>query len=130
MRKLLLMIGCIILYNSLFSQTKSGEYFLDRSKKQQKIAWILLGTGAAAITTGILIEAPERGTGNSQSFTGGLIVVGGILSSLTSVPFFISSAKNKRRAISLSIMNQRSRQFRGNTMVLRDLPSISLGISL
>jgi len=31
------------------------EYYLEKSKRQRKTGWILLGTGAVAVTAGILL---------------------------------------------------------------------------
>lgn len=130
MRKLFLLTSCILICNIIFSQPKTKEYFLEKSKNQKKIAWILLATGTAAIVTGVLIEAPQRGTGNSQSFTGGLIEVGGIISVLTSIPFFISSSKNKKRGATLTINNQRILSPLNNSFVVNRQTSVSLNILL
>ena len=129
MRKILLLISGVLICNIIFSQEKTKEYFLEKSKKQKTVAWVLLGTGATAIITGILIEAPHRGTGDSQSFTGGAIEVGGIICTLTSIPFFISSSKNKKRAAALAISNRPLLQPVENTFKIRAQPTISLTIS-
>ena len=130
MKKLFLLICCILTCNTFFGQPKAKEYFLERSRNQKTTAWILLGAGTAAIVSGVLVEAPHRGTGNSQSFTGGLITVGGIIGTLTSIPFFISSSKNKKRATTLIVSNQRILHTREDLVVLKAVPTISLRISL
>lgn len=84
-------------------------YYLEKSKKQIKTAWIMIGGGAACFLTGVIIPK-----GESKGFTGsyyGFPVeeykndgikaafgVGGVLSMLGSIPFFIASGKNKKRA--------------------------------
>ena len=104
MKKIMLFVTMLIVAVSTFSQqtnpspSLTKEDYMQKSKKQKTVAWILLGTGATAVITGILIEAPHRGTGDSQSFVGGAIEAGGIICMLTSIPFFISSSKNKKRA--------------------------------
>ncbi len=44
---------------------------------------------------------------NSATDTYGFLMLGGIVSDIGSIPFFISSAKNKRRASSVAINNQK-----------------------
>lgn len=124
MKNIALLISGLLVFNFVFSQQKAKEYFLERSKKQKSTAWILLGTGTAAIITGAIIDNTQKREG--QSFTGGFIEVGGIICTLTSIPFFISSSKNKKRATTLTINNQRILLPQNNSFVLRDQPSLSL----
>ena len=81
--------------NSL--QTFTREDYLNKSKHQKIAAWVLLGGGSALIITGVLI-----GSGGEVSFDAAATaaVVGGVgvLSALGSIPLFIASAKNKRKA--------------------------------
>lgn len=130
MRNIILLISGLLFFNFAFSQPKTKEYFLERSKKQKATAWILLGTGAAAIITGLLIEAPQRGTGNAQSFTGGLIEVGGIICTLTSIPFFIGSAKNKNRARTIAFNYRKILLHQNISFAPRIHPAFSLYITL
>ena len=123
MKKVFLVLSCLLSLNSIFSQPKAKEYFLERSKKQNTTAWILLGTGAAAIVTGAIIDNAPR---DEQSFTGGFIEIGGILCTLTSIPYFLSSAKNKKRARTLTINNRSILLPQNNSFVLRTQPHISL----
>ena len=128
MRNIVLLISGLLVFNFVFSQQKSKEYFLERSKKQKRTAWILLGSGTAAIITGAIIDNSHKSEG--QSFTGGFIEVGGIICTLTSIPFFVSSSKNKKKATTLTINNQRILLPQNNSFVLRDQPSLSLLIPL
>ncbi len=72
------------------------------SKKQKNTAWILLAgeLGIAAIGGIVQLAADNHRAGDfNLNFTGaGIAVIGGIVS-LSSIPFFISSSKNKRKAI-------------------------------
>ncbi len=56
MRKIVLLLSCILMFSSVFSQVKTKEYFIAKSKKQKAVAWTLLGTGAAAIISGAIID--------------------------------------------------------------------------
>ena len=128
MRKIVLLISGLLVVNFVFSQQKAKGYFLERSKKQKRTAWILLGTGTAAIITGAIIDNSHQR--EVQSFTGGFIEVGGIICTLTSIPFFICSSKNKKRATTLTIKNQRILLPQNNSFALADQPSLSLFIPL
>lgn len=66
------------------------EDYLRKSKNQKLIGWILLGAGA---TTLIAVSG-----GNTDFSTLGTLVIGGGLATLGSIPFFIASGKNKRKA--------------------------------
>ncbi len=112
------------------TQSLTKTDYLQKSKNQKTTALILLGIGTAAIITGILIESPHRGTGNTQSFSGGLIEVGGIICVLTSIPYFLSSSKNKKRSTTLGIYNQRILLPQNNSFVLKNRPSFSVRIPL
>src|ERR1044071_6922930 len=83
--------------------------YLKKSKNQKKAAWIMVGGGSALLLTGILIPK-----GESKGFTGtwwGLPVEGykndniksafgitGVIAMAGSIPLFIASGKNKKRA--------------------------------
>ena len=77
MKNIILLISGLFVFNFVSSQQKAKEFFLERSKKQKRTAWILLGTGTAAIITGVIIVNSHKGEG--QSFTDGFIEVGGII---------------------------------------------------
>ena len=128
MRKILILISCILTSNIVFGQDKAKEYFLERSKKQKTTAWILLSVGAAAIITGVIIDSNvEPG---DQSYTGGFIEVGGAICTLTSIPFFISASKNKKRAATLTIKNERILSPMVNVLTIKKQASVSLNITL
>lgn len=77
------------------------EFYLRKSKRQKTTGWILLGSGVTLITSGILIASHEEG-GVEAAIPFVFISGPGIVSSLVSIPFFISSAHNKKRAAALS----------------------------
>ena len=128
MKNIVLLISGLLMFNFVFSQPKAKEYFTEKSKKQKTTAWILLGTGTAAIITGAIIDNSHKG--EEQSYTGGFIEVGGIICTLTSIPFFIGSSKNRKRATTLTINNRRILLPQNNSFGLKTQPSISLHIPL
>ncbi len=79
---------------------------LQKSKKQKTTAWILLGGGAGLATAGYIIgrNASKKDAfgfwsgSSSEATTGGVLVVAGSGGIVGSIPFFIASGKNKRKA--------------------------------
>ncbi len=127
MRHFILLASSLLFFNYVFSQSKSKEYFLQKSKTQKTTAWILLSTGTAAIITGAIIDNSYKG--EEQSFTGGFVEVGGIICTLTSIPFFISSSKNKKRTMTVSMNSRKILLLQSNSFVSRVQPSVSLHMS-
>ena len=97
---------------STFSQTnpmKQGRSgyeidYMQLSRKQKKIASIMLGGGVVLIVAPTLIflnnsQLSDNNLSQKYIFTVGCIAIGG-LSVLGSIPVFISAAKNKGRALS------------------------------
>jgi hypothetical protein len=105
------------------SQTKQD--YLQKSKNQKTAAWVLLGGGAALLIGGVAWGSSDwEATGPSVLF------VAGGLSMLGSIPLFISSGKNKKRAISMSFKNEKVPWPLTNNVTNHSLPSITLKLSL
>lgn len=108
-----LFFGLIILTipMTLLAQQNDMSLKLDRdalikkSKNQKTTAFMLLGGGAAAVGLGAVLFDDNfvvLGDGDDGAVTGSVIMmVGGSLAMLGSIPFFISSANNKQKAIQL-----------------------------
>jgi len=81
---------------------------LQKSKNQKKAAWILLGGGAALFAIGVIIPQGEEeewtfyGPDHKNDGIKAVFCLTGTLSMLGSIPLFIASGKNKRRAASVS----------------------------
>lgn len=108
--------------NSL--QTLTHEDYLKKSKHQKTAAWILLGTGAAMFA----IAAP----GNVSFGTLGTLVVVGAISTLSSIPLFIASGRNKRKALNAStyFKFEKVPSIQQSGITLHSYPTISLKIKL
>jgi hypothetical protein len=91
----------------------------------------MLGGGASLILVGNLI-----GNSKNSSFDDagtGVVIAGiGVLSMLGSIPVFLASGKNKRRAnaMSTSIRMENADFVKGYTTVHASYPAISIKISL
>ena len=104
----------------------------------------MLGSGAALVLTGFIIPKGKSKGVTTGSFYGLPVLVEGyenegikaafggigLLSMLGSIPFFIASGKNKRKAASLSFNNMRTPQIKNSSMVYKPIPSVSLKINL
>ena len=99
----------------------------------------MLGGGATLIVVAILIPPGEFIQPDdpivllTEQKNDGVIAaffVAGTLSMLGSIPFFIASGKNKRRAASLSFNNMMSPQIKNSSMVNKPIPAVSLKINL
>ncbi|MEP7232531.1 MAG: hypothetical protein ABI691_19880 [Ginsengibacter sp.] len=88
------------------SHKLSADFLFKKSRNQNIIAWILLGAGAGLGIAGLAVgegavkrvwSDPVDTTLSTVSTGGALALVGGA-SMLASIPFFIASGKNRRKA--------------------------------
>ena len=93
--------------SSVNHQHTMADYLLKKSKNQKTAAWILLGGGAGVAIAGGIIGTNAIKNANPDdpwdifprgSLAGGGMLVGGIIAALVSVPYFIASGRNKKRA--------------------------------
>ena len=87
-------------YNLLFS----------KARKQKTTAWVLLGAGSGVALAGFIIAANGAfeelfGFSSGKSVTGSVMMLAGAASIVASIPFFISSGKNQKKA---TLMLQKS----------------------
>ena len=147
MKQIILFAMLLILSASSFGQqikTSPGltkQDYLQKSKKQKKAATIMLGGGTALLLTGFIIPRGEQ-TGTTDIY--GVFTVAdykndgikaafgltGVASMLGSIPFFIASGKNKRRAMNLAFKNEMAPQIQKSGFVYQPIPSFTIKISL
>ena len=115
--------------------------YLQKSKKQKKTATILLAVGAGLVITAFVIPRGELtydgiciGAYCSDKYKNDGIRAAfgltGVTSMLGSIPFFIASRKNKKRAMSVSFKNQTVPQLQKSSFVYKAIPALSFKISL
>ena len=106
-------------------------HYLVKSKNQKTAAWVLLGGGTALIGIGFLIGDSKNATFDDAG-TG--VVLGGIgfLSAVGSIPLFIASGKNKRRAMKATtfIKMENTRMIHNQSFVQTSYPAIAFKIKL
>ena len=131
----------IFLSVAVFSQdvVKNSEYYLTKSKKQKTAAWLLLGGGTLSTTIGIAVGVAEStdavltafsGEEVNEFSTGAVLMVVGLAAMAGSIPLFIASGKNKRKAASISLTYQRVRQLHNSGFVSKSFPSLTLTFNL
>ena len=116
--------------------------YLFKSKKQKTIGWILIATGAAMFTVSALVPEGDptgeisypclcRDVHQNDDIKGALGLTG-IVSALASIPFFIASGKNQRKAKAASLfINAESRQaLAGSTIRKIYFPAIGMRVTL
>jgi len=74
-----------------------------KSKNQKTAAWVLLGGGTALIATGFIV-GDSKNSSFDDAAMGALFAGVGVLSALGSIPLFIASGKNKRKAMKASAL--------------------------
>ena len=89
----------VFAFNASSQQLKNKEQktsidYLKKGKKQKTTGFILLGGGVAMFTGGAIAMEHSQSKGENEF----PFVVGGLAMTLTSIPFFISSASNKHKA--------------------------------
>ena len=105
--------------------------YLQKSKNQKTAAWVLLGGGAVLIGTGFLIGDSKNSTFDDAA-TGAILGGIGVLSAIGSIPLFIASGKNKRKAMKTStfIKMETAPAFQITSFVHNPYPAFSVKFSL
>jgi hypothetical protein len=91
--------------SSISERHRIQDLLLKKSARQKTAAWILLGTGAGlTIAGGIVGTNAVKNQDNPfdifprGSLAGGAMIAGGLAAMVTSVPLFLASARNKKKA--------------------------------
>lgn len=118
MKKILLLIILVSIAGTTFSQDTEStmiltkEDYLKKSKSQRNagIALAVTGVGLAVIGGAVWMEGFSTGfnwiepsSGGEEMGTGEALFVLGAVTTLCSVPCFIAAAKNKRKALAISM---------------------------
>jgi len=119
--------------------------YLRKSNNQKTAAWVMLGGGLAMAIAGTIIydracnkaaEEDPFGTvlsaGTNVNPTGGIIATVGVLAVVGSIPFFIASGKNKKKARSMSTVfkMENAPSIQRASVVNRSYPAVAIDIRL
>lgn len=138
MKKLTLLTILIIASFSVIAQISTGltrEEYLRKAKNQKTAGKIVLAAGGAMAMTGILIAVSnldfsttrtDDNTGNAADIIG----YSGVTVMAASIPLFMASSKNKKKALSISFKNQTIPYIQSGLLIYKTIPSLSIKISL
>ena len=140
MKKLLWILVMLAMSNASWGQLLAGDIrirqtdYLEKSRNQKTGAWILLGGGAALTVIGIVsFKRNFEVMGDSESGLGEAILTGvGVGAMAGSIPLFISSAKNKRRAMDVKagVKMESGYELVKDRIGTRPFPALSVRIGL
>lgn len=138
MKKVLLVIVITLSGVPIMAQqTEPGKQltkqeYLDKSKRQKTTGWVLVAGGTAMAVTGAIIfgQSDFLDAEDPDTDLGGVLFVAGIAADLASIPFFISSGKNARKAATISFKNQKLLLPLQNVFVKKNQPAITLIVPL
>jgi hypothetical protein len=141
MKQVIVLLLLLVISATTFSQqtdpppSLTKQDYLKKSKSQNTAGWILAGAGTSlvvvAFATTNLSDIGDAINGDNSGLNTGtaLFVTGGIVA-ISSIPLFIIAAKNKRKAMSLSLKNEPvSAPFRID-IINSTIPSFTLKLSL
>jgi hypothetical protein len=130
MKKIIAFSLLLILFASSFSQEAQPAApltradYLKKSKTQKTVAFIFLGAGALTIIS-------VSGGNTDFNTLGPLVVLGSVLT-LSSIPLFIASGRNKRKAAnaSLGIKFEKKPMMQQTAISFQSLPALSFKLRL
>ena len=139
MKKIMLVPIVLFFVLPSFSQRRlrpvhDQDYYAAKSTHMRTASLVLLGTGAVAITGGILIINNNRYNTDSENYFngvlgGGILFVAGVAAVITSIPLFIVSEALKRKSLTLNFNNRAIWMPVQNGFVSKTQPSLSLSLS-
>ena len=106
--KTLILFSALFFSANLCSQEQNSpteiNRYLQKSNNRKKTANVLAITGGALVISGFIVAASDNNDFliSSQEFTGIGISVLGIISGITSVPFYICAGHNKSKSRKIS----------------------------
>jgi len=137
MKKIIFSAMLLITVTATYSQqsnpspTLTKQDYLQKSKKQKTAAWILLGGGLLSSALGSVRTNPDGIWGGDASNSNQTVfLVTGVIAISASIPLFIASSKNKKKAASLSFKNEPIPRIQRNNLVNRNMTTLTLKISL
>lgn len=122
------------------SQMTKADY-LKKSKNQSTAAWVLVGGGAVMVTAGAVIGLNDAAESFGSIFTGDtkepsaagpILFYTGAAAMLGSIPLFIASSRNKRKANSMSAFFKMENRplLHSNSFTKTSYPALAIKINL
>ena len=112
--------------------------YYKKSKKQKTTAWVLLGSGVALFTGGLIAHYnyinnhDDPFAGLTEVTTGEIVATVGLFAVVGSIPLFIASSKNKKKAKAASVFidMEKAPVLEGTVFSNQSFPAFGVRISL
>ena len=136
MKKIIIFTMLMITANATFGQqtipnpTLSKQDYLQKSKHQKRAAWILVSGGSLCAMLGTVQFNFAGSDGEVNNSTGTVFLVTGLAAIGASIPFFIASSKNKKKAENVSFRIEKAPHIQQGSFVFRSYPALSFRINL
>ena len=145
MKKIIVFLLLLTISSVSFSQVVNpgpaltNKDYLQKAKRQNTTAWILLGSGFALTSAGIItgingvtneIIGAFNGEKSNTLEVGAVLFYTGLASMIASIPLFIAFSKNKKRALGLALKNEQSPLLTKQSIISRAVPVLNLKIGL
>ncbi len=139
MKKPLISILFITLSTSIFSQDISREFYLAKAKNQNTAAWVLLGGGFTFTAAGFIggstsfmnqLDAGFNGEQDKGYRTSNVFFILGISSMLSSIPFFVASSGNRKKAATVFFKLESAPSVLKEVPVNNNIPAIGIKLRL
>lgn len=134
MKKTFIFTMLLILSATSFSQQTNTKNpvtkadYLQKSKNQKAGGWVLLGGGALVLTI-TAVSSAGVDFQNRKSFPVVPVSLGAAIMA-GSVPLFLASGRNKRKGMSLAFKNETGPLLLRRSFTYKNIPSLTLKISL
>ena len=112
--------------------TQTADYYLQKSKNQRTAAWVILAGGTALSIVGIVGLASntvEMFYESTPADTYAFLTIAGTGIALGSIPLFIASSRNYKKAATISFKSQHI-YIPQQSVAFRSQPALSLVIPL
>ncbi|MEI6947718.1 hypothetical protein V9K67_11035 [Paraflavisolibacter sp. H34] len=140
MKKVLLFPLCVLVLSSpsfaqdlrkvkgfAFTNEELAHYLHYKSRQQRTKAWVALVSGPAITATGLAVILKNQELSKSGQNFFFIAASAGLVTTISSVPLYISSVQNRKKA-RLLLKNEATTMVRPSRSFL--LPAIGIGLSL
>ncbi len=151
MKQAIFLLASLVTFFSCFAQEITSETpkpvltkdeYLKKSRGQKTGAIVLISAGGVLTIVGMAVAVnnfeidfggtygSSNQTDNSNETLSGVLVIGGLAAMLGSIPLFVSSHRNKKRALQLSFINEPALHLQKSMVFYKAVPSVKLKIGL
>ncbi len=136
MKAALLIVALLTVTSTVYSQ-HGRAYYQQKSNTQHTIAWISLGGGVILTSVGTMVALINAGQilrftppSDRTSHTGDILAYSGLGLAAVSIPFFISSSNNRKKAASVTFHYEYMPLPPGSPGFSPTAPTLTLKVSL